>query len=61
MSNEYKSALDRLTRAHTAKDLEQLADSFTRLYNAGIFTDQEFMRLDGKLVDKTIEVILCTK
>ena len=56
MSNEYKSALDRLARAHTAQDLEQLDNSFKRLYNAGIFTEQEFMRLDGKLVDKTIDV-----
>ena len=56
MSSEYKSALSRLARAHTAQDLEQLENSFTRLYNAGIFTDKEFMRLDGRLVDKMIEV-----
>ena len=52
MSSEYKSALDRLARAHTSQDLEQLENSFVRLYNAGIFTDKEFMRLDGKIVDK---------
>ena len=56
MSNEYKSALDRLARAYTAQDLEQLENSFIRLYNAGIFTEREFMRLDGKMVDKKIEV-----
>lgn len=56
MSNEYKSALSRLARAHTAQDLEQLENSFIRLYNAGIFTDKEYMRLDGRLVDKMIEV-----
>jgi len=56
MRSEYESALARLARAHTAQDLEQLENSFTRLYNAGIFTDNEFMRLDGRLVDKMIEV-----
>jgi len=45
MRSEYESALARLARAHTAQDLEQLENSFTRLYNAGIFTDNEFMRL----------------
>ena len=58
MTNEYKSALDRLARAYTAQDLEQLENSFIRLYNAGIFTEREFMRLDAKIADKMIEVIL---
>jgi len=56
MSNEYKSALSRLARAHTAQDLEQLETSFTRLYKAGIFTDNEFLHLAWGLVDKMIEV-----
>ena len=56
MSSEYKSAMTRLAITHTAQDLEQLENSFTRLYNAGIFTDKEFMRLDCRLVDKMIEV-----
>ena len=56
MSNAYKSALARLSRAHTAQDLEQLGNSFTRLYTTGFLTDKEFMRLDGRLVDKRIEI-----
>jgi len=56
MRSEYESALARLARAHTAQDLEQLETSFTRLYKAGIITDNEFLHLDGRLVGKMIEV-----
>ena len=56
MSSEYKSALSRLARAHTAQDLEQLENSFTRLYNAGIFTDAEFSGLDSKVMVRLIKI-----
>ena len=55
MSEEYKSALQRLNKANTIEELARLERSFERVYNAGCFTVSEYARLDCKLVDKLIK------
>jgi hypothetical protein len=56
MSEEYKSALQRLNKANTSKELAQLERSLERIYNAGFFTVSEYGRLDAKLIDKQISL-----
>ena len=52
--DNYKSALQRINNAKTAKALQKVEAGITRVYNAGFFTENEFMRLDGKILDKKI-------
>ncbi len=56
MTEEYKSALERLNKANTSKELAQLERSLERIYNAGFFTVSEYGRLDLKLTDKQISL-----
>jgi len=56
MTEEYKSALERLNKANTSKELAQLERSLERIYNAGFFTVSEYGRLDLKLIDKQISL-----
>ena len=56
MKEEYKSALERLNKANTSKELAQLERSLERIYNAGFFTVSEYGRLDLKLIDKQISL-----
>tara|TARA_R110000824_G_scaffold64997_1_gene169651 strand:+ start:413 stop:595 length:183 start_codon:yes stop_codon:yes gene_type:complete len=53
MSN-YTSAVKRINKADTIKDLKNLEKSFKNIYRYGFFTVNEFMRLDGKIVDRYI-------
>jgi hypothetical protein len=56
MSEEYKSALQRLNKANTSKELAQLERSLERIYNAGFFTVSEYGRLDAKLIHKQFDI-----
>tara|TARA_R100001510_G_C7548586_1_gene133271 strand:- start:159 stop:341 length:183 start_codon:yes stop_codon:yes gene_type:complete len=56
MSEEYKTALQRLNKANTSEELARLERSFERIYNAGFFTISEYGRLDAKLMDKQISL-----
>lgn len=56
MSEEYKSALQRLNKANTIEELSRLDRSFERVYNAGCFTVSEYSRLVTKLTDKQVKM-----
>lgn len=53
MSN-YKSAVKRIDKAETIEDLKNLEKSFANIYRYGFFTNNEFILLDLKIVDKYI-------
>ena len=50
------SAMRRIERADTVADLQRLERSLQRLYDAGILTQSEYARLDGKLFDKIARI-----
>lgn len=52
----YQSALARINKANDEESLLQLEKSLERLWNAGIFTANEFSRLDDKLLSKLISI-----
>ena len=58
MSEEYKTALQRLKKANTIEELNRLDRSFERVYNAGCFTVSEYSRLVTKLTDKEVKLEL---
>ena len=58
MSEEYKTALQRLKKANTIEGLSRLDRSFERVYNAGCFTVNEYSRLVTKLTDKEVKLEL---
>tara|TARA_R110000787_G_scaffold167621_2_gene280555 strand:- start:15 stop:197 length:183 start_codon:yes stop_codon:yes gene_type:complete len=57
----YKAGIERIKRAETRQDLQQLEKSLANCYKYGLFTDLEYMKLDGKIVDRYIkmEAIQC--
>lgn len=52
----YQSALARINKANDEESLLQLEKSLERLWNAGIFTVNEFSKLDEKLLSKLISI-----
>ena len=56
MSEEYKSALQRLNKANTSEELARLERSLERIYNAGFLTVSEYGRLDLKLIHKQFDI-----
>jgi hypothetical protein len=56
MTEEYKSALQRLNKANTIQELERLERSLERIYNAGFLTVSEYGRLDLKLIHKQFDI-----
>jgi hypothetical protein len=52
----YQSALERINKANDEESLLQLEESFERLWNAGVFTVNEFSKLDDKLLSKLISI-----
>ena len=56
MTEEYKSALQRLNKANTIEELERLERSLERIYNAGFLTVSEYGRLDLKLIHKQFDI-----
>jgi plasmid replication initiation protein len=55
MSN-YMSMKQRINRAETTDDLERLSKSLDRLYTAGIFSINEFQRLDILTVERHAQI-----
>ena len=51
MSN-YKSAIDRINKAHTVEELHKVGEGLERVYRWAQLTDSEYMRLDVKLCDR---------
>jgi hypothetical protein len=56
MTEEYKSALQRLNKADTIQELARLERSLERIYNAGFLTVSEYGRLDLKLIHKQFDI-----
>jgi hypothetical protein len=54
--SNYQSALERINKANDEKSLLQLEVSLERLWNAGVFTANEFSKLDDKLLSKLISI-----
>lgn len=54
--SNYQSALARINKANDEQSLLQLEKSLERLWNNGIFTSNEFSRLDEKLLSKLISI-----
>jgi hypothetical protein len=52
--SNYKSAVKRIDKAETIEDLKNLEKSFANIYRYGFFTNNEFILLDLKIVDKYI-------
>ena len=50
----YTAMAQRISKAETVEEIRKLERSLDRLYNAGVFTVKEFIKLDGKMVDKSI-------
>jgi hypothetical protein len=56
MKNNYQSALERINKANDEESLLHLEKSLERLWNNGIFTANEFSKLDEKLLSKLISI-----
>jgi len=54
----YTAMVKRINKADTVEALCKLERSLDRLYNAGVFTVKEFAKLDGKMVDKSTEMLI---
>ncbi len=50
----YRSSVDRIEKASSTREVQQVWHSLARVHAAGWLTDSELMRLDGKIVDKLI-------
>jgi hypothetical protein len=58
MTKEYHSALIRINKANSVKELEKLERVFTDIYERGFFTLSEFGRLCVKILDKIVDIEL---
>ena len=56
METNYQSAIDRVNRCKSIHEVFKLEKSLERLWEAGMFTDSEFQRIDAKLMNKEIEL-----
>jgi hypothetical protein len=56
MKTDYQSALHRIKSAPNVEILRKLGKSLVRLWEAGIFTESEFSRIDRRLVERMIEM-----
>ena len=58
MTKEYHSALVRINKANSVRELEKLERVFTDIYERGFFTLSEFGLLCVKILDKTVDIEL---
>ena len=58
MTKEYHSALIRINKANSVKELENLDRIFSDIYEIGFFTVSEFGRLCEKILDKIVDIEL---
>jgi len=49
---EYKAFNNRINEAQTTEQFQRLEKSLARLFDNGIFTPEQYTRLDIKLMDK---------
>jgi len=56
-ASNFKSAVARIKKAKSAKDLKKLEKSFERVYKqTGALTDKEFGQLDDMISDKLVKI-----
>ena len=58
MTKEYHSALIRINKANSVRELEKLQRVFSDIYEIGFFTVSEFGRLCEKILDKIVDIEL---
>lgn len=58
MTKEYHSALVRINKANSVRELEKLERVFTDIYERGFFTLSEFGLLCVKILEKTVDIEL---
>ena len=52
----YESMMKRIRKATTLEDIRKIETSMVRLYESGIFTDEEFSGLDDKVMARLIKI-----
>lgn len=52
----YAAMAKRIRECKTHVDFDRVSQSMDRIFEAGVFTTNEFMRLDGLMVDRKIEL-----
>ena len=56
METDYKTMTNRVRKAWTTEDIKKIEISLDRLYNAGIFTPNEYMRIDNLIMRKLYQI-----
>ena len=56
MKTNYKTMTNRVRKAKTTEDIKKIETSLDRLYNAGIFTPNEYMRIDKLIMWKLYQI-----
>ena len=54
--NYYQYSLSKIKTAKTVEQLDKVEVWLEKMYNAGVFTPNEFHRLDCKLVDHSLKL-----
>jgi len=52
----YQTMAQRINKADTLVALDKVESSLDRIFNAGIFTVNEYSKLDSKIVDKQVAI-----
>lgn len=53
----YQTMAQRINKADTLAALDKVEASLDRIFNNGIFTINEYAKLDAKIVDKRINIV----
>ena len=54
----YQTMVQRINQSNTLEALVKVESSLDRIFNAGIFTVNEYSKLDSKIVDRQIVIEL---
>lgn len=52
----YQAMVQRINQANTIETLAKVESSLDRIFNSGIFTVNQYSKLDSKIVDKQIAI-----
>lgn len=53
----YQTMTQRINKADTLAALDKVEASLDRIFNNGVFTINEYAKLDAKIVDKRINIV----
>ena len=56
METNFETMANRVRKAWTTEDIKKLEISLDRLYNAGILTPNEYMRIDNLIMRKLYQI-----